>query len=167
MVEAAIIATGGRVSSNDIQAVINLGRAMTSHEIRLLVHSSETVQALSQKYPLLMVTKGDLMDQERKIVGSGISQYFSQVEIVSNKTSEVYAGLLNKMKINPGNFLMVGNAMRSDILPVLEIGGWAVHVPYMNSWAHEAAEAPNHPRFFVIEHLGQLPALIQQIEGVN
>jgi putative hydrolase of the HAD superfamily len=164
MVEAAIRATGGQVQGADIQAVIDLGRSMTSHEIQLLAHSAETVRRLAETHPLMVITKGDLMDQERKIMASGLAEHFKRVEIVSNKTAHVYKDLLRRHQVDPNRFLMVGNAMRSDILPVLEIGGWAVHVPYAHSWAHEAAEAPQHARFHTIDHLGQLPDLVQRIE---
>lgn len=166
MIEAAIEATRGRVSAADIQAVIDLGRAMTGHEIRLMAHSAEAVTRLAQTHPLMVITKGDLMDQERKIAASGLASSFEWVEIVSDKTPEVYARLLQRHGIPPDRFLMVGNAIRSDILPVLAVGGWAVHVPYADSWAHESGAAPTGDgRFFTIDHLGQLPDLVGQIEA--
>lgn len=166
MVEAAIEATGGKISTADIRAIIDLGRAMTAHEIRLLDQTGEVVEALAKSHTLMLVTKGDLMDQERKIAGSGLAGYFQQVEIVSDKTPEVFRGLLRKHQLHPERFLMIGNSMRSDILPVLEIGGWAVYVPYALTWAHEIAEAPSGThRFFEIAHLGQLPDLVTQIEN--
>jgi putative hydrolase of the HAD superfamily len=164
MVETAIQASNGRVRAADIQAVVDLGRAMTRREVRLLAHSAETVSHLANSHILMLITKGDLMDQERKIAGSGLAEHFRMVEIVSAKTPEVYTDLLRRHRVTADRFLMVGNAMRSDIIPVLEIGGWAVYVPYLHNWAHEAAEPPEHKHYFSIEHLGQLPALVGQIE---
>lgn len=166
MIEAAIEVTGGQVRAGDIQAIVELGRAMTSHELTLLPHAAETVARLAQRLPLMLITKGDLMDQERKIQISGLANYFSQIEIVSDKTPAVYARLLQRHGLPAERFLMVGNAVRSDILPVLSLGAWAVHVPYANSWAHEAGDVTHHDgRFYSIAHLGELPQVIEEIEG--
>lgn len=165
MIEAAIEATSGEVSATDIRAIIELGRAMTGHELRLLDHSAEAVAQLAESYSLMMITKGDLMDQERKSAASGLASYFKHIEIVSDKSPETYTAVLNKYGLVPDRFLMIGNSIRSDILPVLEIGGWAVYVPYPLTWAHETGTAPvaDH-RFFEIDHLGLLPELIARIE---
>ena len=165
MIEAAVQVTGGKVSAQDILAIIELGRAMTRHDINLLDHSAQTVTQLAETYPLMLITKGDLMDQERKIDASGLAGYFRHVEIVSVKTPETYAALLHKHSLAPERFLMIGNSMVSDILPVLEIGGWVVYVPHALTWAHETSAVPtgNH-RFFEIKHLGQLPGLVAEIE---
>lgn len=166
MVEASIDATDGQIQARDIQAIINLGRAMTSHEIRLLDGIADIVETLAHTHPLMLITKGDLMDQERKLAASGLMDYFRLVEIVSDKTPEVYRSLLQRHKIDPERFLMIGNSIRSDILPVLELGGWAVYVPYELTWAHETGELPAHTssRFTQVEHLRQIPDLIRQIE---
>lgn len=165
MVEAAIEATSGQVSTADIRAIIDLGRAMTGHELRLLEDSAETVARLAESHRLMVITKGDLMDQERKIAASGLARYFWQVEIISDKKPEIYTALLQKYNLNPARFLMVGNSMRSDILPVLEIGGWAVYIPYELTWAHENSAPPAaNRRFYEIDHLGLLPKLIANIE---
>jgi putative hydrolase of the HAD superfamily len=168
MIEAAIEASGGKVSAMDIRTILDLGRAMIGHEIRLLDHSSEAVAQLAKTYMLLLVTKGDLIDQERKIAASGLASHFRGVEIVSEKNRETYTALLKKHQLVPERFLMVGNSMRSDILPVLELGGWAVYVPHPLTWAHETGDAPaeNH-RFYEIEHLGKLPRLIKEIENLS
>lgn len=167
MVEAAVEATGGKVRGEDIQKIVALGRAMTTHEIRLLEHSADTVERLARRYTLMLITKGDLMDQERKLAVSGLAQWFGQVEIVSDKTTALYTALLRKHNFNAERFLMVGNSMRSDILPVLELGGTAVYVPYELTWAHEAGIAPESAgsRFYEIAHLGLLPELLEEIEG--
>ena len=123
MIEAAVQVTGGKVSGQDILALIELGRGMTRHELNLLDHSTEAVSQLAESHPLILITKGDLMDQERKINASGLAGYFKHVEIVSVKTAETYAALLRRHGLPPERFLMIGNSMNSDILPVLEIGG--------------------------------------------
>lgn len=164
MAEAAIEATGGQIRAADVQRVIDLGRAMVGHEVRLLDHAAETVARLAQTYPLMVITKGDLMDQERKMAASGLAQYFQHVEVVSEKTPPIYATLLRKHHLAAQRFLMVGNAIRSDILPVLELGGAAVYVPYALAWAHESAALPDAPpdRFAELAHLGLLPDWVAQ-----
>jgi putative hydrolase of the HAD superfamily len=165
MIEAAIEATAGEVSTVDIRAIIELGKAMTGHELRLLDYSAETLAQLAKSHRLLLITKGDLMDQERKIAASGLASYFWGVEIVSDKNPETYAALLRKYSLTPEGFLMVGNSLRSDILPVLEMGGWAVYIPYALTWMHETGVAPAaSQRFYEIEHLGLLPELLAEIE---
>jgi putative hydrolase of the HAD superfamily len=166
MVEAGIQMTGGRISTADVQAIIGLGKAMLSHEIQLLEHSHGTVARLAQSHELMVITKGDLMDQERKLAASGLIEYFKKIEIVSDKKPQVYASLLQKHGVSPDHFLMIGNSMRSDILPVLDLGGWAVYVPYAMTWAHEQAmvEMVMKERFYEIDHLGQLPDLVAQLE---
>jgi putative hydrolase of the HAD superfamily len=166
MVEAAIEATTGEVSATDVRAIIELGRAMTGHELRLLDHSAEAIAQLAKTHPLMMITKGDLMDQERKSAASGLASYFKHIEIVSEKTPGTYTALLHKYGLAPERFLMIGNSIRSDILPVLEIGGWAVYVPYPLTWDHETGTAPTADhRFYEIDHLGLLPELIARIEN--
>jgi putative hydrolase of the HAD superfamily len=166
MIEAAIQTTGGKVSTDEIETIIGLGKAMLTHEIHLLDHSQAVVAQLAQSYPLMLITKGDLMDQERKLAGSGLAHYFKHVEIVSDKNQVVYAGLLQKHAVDERRFLMIGNSMRSDILPVLELGGIAVYVPYHVIWAHEAGSVPEamQDRFFEVGHLGHLPELVEQLE---
>jgi putative hydrolase of the HAD superfamily len=165
MIEAAIEATQGRVSTADVQRIIELGKVMTGHELRLLEHSHEAVRRLAKSHPLMIITKGDLMDQERKIAASGLAGYFTYVEIVSDKSLDMYTNLMRKHGLKPEGFLMVGNSMRSDILPVLEIGGWAVYVPHELTWSHERRPAPQaNQRFYEIEHLGQLAELVERIE---
>ncbi len=166
MIEAAVKATGGQVRGEDVLAVIGLGKTMIGHEIRLLDFAAETVACLVESHPLILITKGDLMDQERKITNSGLGHFFKHVEIVSNKTRDVYAALLKRYGVPPDRFLMVGNSMRSDILPVLELGGYGVYVPYELIWAHEHSPAPigMDGRYYAINHLGELPDLVEKIE---
>jgi putative hydrolase of the HAD superfamily len=166
MIETAIEATGGQISAADIQSLVEQGRAMVRSQIEPLEHSASVIAQLAERYALMLITKGDLRDQERKLAGSGLAGSFRYVEIVSDKTPDVYAALMRRHRLVPEHFLMVGNSMRSDILPVLALGGWAVYVPFTLTWAHEAGSAPTDSdgRYHEIEHLGQLPALIQRIE---
>ncbi len=165
MIETAIELTEGQICGEDIKFLIDQGKQMLTAEIVLLEHAAETVARLSQAYSLMLVTKGDLLDQESKIKRSGIQTYFEHIEIVSDKTPQSYAHVLQEHGVQPKNFLMIGNSLRSDVLPILELGGNAVYVPYEMTWMHEAAEAPptGTPGFYQIENLGQLPELIRNL----
>ncbi|GEO40827.1 haloacid dehalogenase [Skermanella aerolata] len=142
MIETAIEVTDGRIEARDIQAMIEAGKAMLRHPVELLDGVAETVEYLSHSHRLVLVTKGDLFDQESKIARSGLAEMFDAIEIVSEKDPATYRRVLTRHGIAPERFLMVGNSVRSDILPVLEIGGRAVHVPYHITWAHEHVEPP-------------------------
>jgi putative hydrolase of the HAD superfamily len=167
MIETAVELTEGRISGQDIQVIIDLAKEMLGSQVELLEHVAETIPRLAAKTPLMLVTKGDLLDQESKIARSGLGEYFQQIEVVSDKTSESYARLLKRHSILPERFLMVGNSLRSDILPVLELGASAVLIPYDLTWVHEQAEKPpeGQPGFYQLEHLGLLPGLLQRLEG--
>lgn len=142
MIETAIEVTDGRVEARDIQTLIEAGKSMLAHPVDLLDGVAETVEYLSHSHRLVLVTKGDLFDQESKIARSGLAELFDRIEIVSEKDPETYRRILARHGIAPDRFLMVGNSVRSDVLPVLEIGGRAVHVPYHITWAHEHVEPP-------------------------
>ncbi|AWK87675.1 HAD family hydrolase [Azospirillum thermophilum] len=142
LIETAITVTDGRVPARDLQALIEFGKAMLQHPVELLDGVAEVVEALSGRFRLLLITKGDLFDQESKIARSGLAERFHGVEIVSEKDPATYRRVLERHGVDPAGFLMVGNSVRSDILPVLEIGARAVHIPYHITWAHELAEAP-------------------------
>lgn len=169
MIETAVELTEGRIQGRDIQAMIDLAKSMLAAEVRLIEHAADAVEKLSTSHPLMLITKGDLFDQESKLARSGLVQHFQHVEIVSDKTLDTYRTLLNRHKIAPSRFLMVGNSLRSDIWPVLALGGYAVYIPYRVTWAHEVAELPpvNHPGFYQLEHLGLLPNLVQQISAAS
>lgn len=166
MIETAIELTEGRISGQDIQALIGLAKEMLNAEVELLEHVAETVPELAQSYPLMVITKGDLLDQETKISRSGLGHYFRYVEVVSAKTSATYERLLKRHAIKPERFLMVGNSLRSDILPILDLGGQAVYIPYHLTWIHETADLPmpGPPGYHQLDHIGLLPELLVQIE---
>jgi putative hydrolase of the HAD superfamily len=166
LIETAVELTEGRISGADIRAIIDQAKEMLSAEVELLEHAAETVPSLAAARNLMLITKGDLQDQQRKIVRSGLAGYFQHVEIVSDKNQEVYTTLMKRYALQAERFLMVGNSLRSDILPVLALGGWAVYIPYPLTWAHESAELPEpgQSRFYQLEHLGLLPALLEQLD---
>ena len=166
MIETAVELTEGRIAGRDIQTIVDAAKAMIAAEVELLDHVADTVAQLADTYALMLITKGDLRDQEAKIAGSGLGRHFRYVEIVSDKSPASYTLLLERYNIPPQRFLMVGNSLRSDILPVLELGGCAVYVPYSLTWAYEAADHPaaEQPGFYEIEHVGRLPQLLQALE---
>ncbi len=162
-IETAIALTDGRISADEIQQLIQLGRGMLEHPVELLDGVAETLGALAGSYRLLIITKGDLRDQERKLAKSGLGAHFHHIEILSEKDEAAYATVLGRHGIAPAEFLMVGNSLKSDILPVLALGGAGVHVPYHLTWGHERVEhAPVAPgRFFQLASIRELPALLR------
>ena len=149
----------------EIQEIINFARWMLNEPIELLDGVEQTVVDMSEKYTLMVITKGDLFDQESKVARSGLADYFTHVEIVSEKTPDVYRALLETHDIAPEQFLMAGNSVRSDVLPIVEIGGQAVHIPYHITWQHEtvADNSSGQQNYFILEYINQLPGLIEQI----
>lgn len=165
MIETAVELSEGRISASEIKTLIDAAKAMLQAPVDMLEYTIATLEQLAPNYPLLLVTKGDLHDQELKIGRSGVTQFFRHIEIVSNKRPENYAMLLKRYNIAPERFLMVGNSLRSDILPVLSLGAQAVYIPYEQTWAHETATPPtNQPGFHELTHLGMLPDLIRTLE---
>ena len=164
MIETACQVTENRVPGQVIAELIDAGQEMLRHPIELLPGAEETVRGLAERFTLLLITKGDLLDQERKLAQSGLGELFDGVEIVSEKSVDVYRGIFTGRGIDADTSLMAGNSLKSDINPVIEAGGWGVHVPHGLEWELEAAEAPRqHSRFREIEHLGHLSALIDEI----
>lgn len=165
LIETAIELTGGRVSGDDIHKLIDLSKEILTAEVRLFGQAEETLAKLSSRYPLMLITKGDLRHQQSKIEQSGLRDYFRYIEVVSEKTPETYRAILARHDIKASRFLMVGNSLRSDVLPVVELGGWAVHIPNDLNWSHEEMEPPDdaRPRYFEVEHLGFVPELIEEL----
>ena len=162
MIEAALELSADHIQGHEVRQVLDLARHMLSSEVQLLDHAAGVVAQLAEDYPLMLITKGDLFDQESKIERSGLKPYFRHIEIVSDKTLEAYVALLAKHHLEPARFLMVGNSLRSDILPVVALGGHAIHIPYHITWAHEYVEQTNAAGYKTLEHLGQLPAAIER-----
>ena len=167
MIEAASELGDGRISSKDFQTMIGYVKEMLAADIQLIEHVPETISEMATKYRLAIITKGDLFGQETKISRSGLRLYFEQMEIVAQKTPETYARILEKFDVPPERFLMIGNSLRSDILPVLELGCHAVYIPSDITWSHEVAEAPPSGKagFYQLEHIGELPALLERIDA--
>ena len=164
MIETAIEVTDGKVPASVIGELMAAGRDMLRHPIDLLPYAAEAVHALATDYRVILITKGDLLDQERKLAQSGLGDLFDGVEIVSDKTSLVYATLFGRHGDGAARGLMVGNSMKSDVLPMLAAGGWGVHVPHGLTWALEAADPPeNHSRFHSLSDLKALPDLVVKL----
>ncbi len=163
MIETAVELTEGRVKGNEISDIVGFAKEMLSAPVDLLPGVRETVEELHQAYGLMLITKGDLFDQERKVAKSGLGCFFMHVEVVSNKNPGVYESLLNRHAISKGEFVMVGNSLKSDILPVLEIGSNAVHVPYETEWFHERVESRLLEKFCVdsIQRLAEISSWLE------
>jgi putative hydrolase of the HAD superfamily len=162
LIETAIELSGGRITGEGIREIVALSKEMLREDIELFPNVPNVLATLSKTYPLMIITKGDLLHQTSKLERSGLREYFKTVEIVSHKTADTYAGILSRHGIDAGRFLMVGNSLRSDVLPILELGGWAVHVPAALSWSHEHAVVPEEVKGRYVEAaaLDQLPGLI-------
>lgn len=137
MIETAINISGNTIGSDDLEKIISYAKEMLNQPVEILDGVEEVLSRLQGKYRLVMATKGDLLDQERKLNKSGLEKYFHHIEIMSEKKNGDYQKLINHLDISPENFAMVGNSLKSDILPVLEIGGLAFHIPYHVTWDHE------------------------------
>jgi putative hydrolase of the HAD superfamily len=166
MIETAIEVTEGRVPASVIGEILAAGQEMLGHPIELLPHAGDVVEDLAGRHRLVLITKGDLLDQERKLAQSGLGEMFDAVEIVSDKTRATYEGAFARHGDGPARAMMVGNSMKSDVRPALEAGAWGVFVPHGLTWALEHAEAPEaQARFRELPDLGALPALVAEIAG--
>lgn len=167
LIEAANDLTLGRISSGDIRSLLDLGKEMLTADIDLFEGAEQAVALLSKEYPLMLITKGDLLHQQAKVEQSGLGKYFRHVEVVSDKSEETYRAILSRLHLDPGHFLMVGNSLRSDILPVVQLGGWAIHIPAELSWSYEEAKLPvglKH-KCFEVRNLGELPGFLESLRG--
>lgn len=164
MIETAIEVTEEKVPAAVLHEILHLGRDMLRHPIETLPHVRDTLEELASSYQLVLVTKGDLFDQERKLAQSGLGELFDAVEIVSEKNPQTYQRIFSQHGEAPGQSMMVGNSLKSDILPAIAAGSWGVHVPHDLTWSLEHAEAPTgEPLFRQIPHLGDLPKLITDL----
>ena len=172
MIETAIEITGARIGAAEIGAILDLGKAMMDHPVELIDGVVETLDALAPeakagRIRLIVITKGDLFHQESKVARSGLAERFESVEIVAEKDEATYRRILQRGGAAPDRFLMIGNSMRSDILPVLDLGGQAVHIPYRITWAHEAVSRPEvaPPGFHTLDTVREVPALVARLVG--
>jgi putative hydrolase of the HAD superfamily len=161
MIETALTLTEYRIDGIHIERIISLGKELLSHPVELLDGVAETIATLGGDHRLVLITKGDLFHQESKVAASGVSELFERIEIVAEKDTQTYMRVIGAMGAPPGAFCMIGNSVRSDIAPVLEIGGAGVHVPYHVTWALEHAELEvTHPRLAQVSGIREAPAAI-------
>jgi putative hydrolase of the HAD superfamily len=166
MLETALEIMGDELTAATTRAILEIGRDLMRHPIDLLDGVTEALGPLEQRGSLVMVTKGDLFHQESKLAASGLGDRFSGVEIVSEKTAETYRRIFARYGARPEEAVMVGNSLRSDILPALEAGAWAVHIPHEFEWAHERADTPAaQPRFGQLRSLAELPAWLDAMNA--
>ncbi len=166
MIETAIEVTDRRVPADVIAEILEAGQDMLRHPVHLLPHAEDAVRGLAETHRLVLITKGDLLDQERKLAQSGLGEMFDGVEIVSQKTPVTYHAAFARHGDGAERALMVGNSMKSDVLPALEAGAWGIYVPHGLSWAVEHADPPEgHGRYRELPDLGGLGDLVAEIEG--
>ncbi len=164
MIETAIEVTEDRVPASVIRQLIDAGQEMLAHPIELLPHAREAVEGVAETHRVILITKGDLIDQERKLAQSGLGDLFDGVEIVSEKTAETYRTIFEQHGEGPLSAMMVGNSMRSDVVAPIAAGCWGVHVPHGLVWEVEHAETPSHhPRFRELSDLGELSDLVRAL----
>jgi putative hydrolase of the HAD superfamily len=157
MIEAAMKISNNTLSVEAIEKIIVFGKELLQRPIELLDGVEETLKSLHGNYKLVVATKGDLKDQRRKLHDSGLGAYFHHIEVMSDKQEKDYSDLLNRLEIKPKEFFMIGNSMKSDVLPVLGIGGYAVHVPYHTTWEHEKiSHKVEHPNFRTVDKISDV-----------
>jgi len=165
MLESVAMFSEKPIESTKLLALIGLIKEMLNANFEINPYAHETLRILSSRFKLILITKGEAYEQERKIERSGLIDYFTSVEVVSHKTEDTYRAVISRQGIAPQNFLMVGNSLKSDVLPVVRIGGMAVHIPHEVAWFHE--EVPDKDKILIdydqLEHLGQLPEFVLQL----
>ncbi|MEO5897358.1 MAG: HAD family hydrolase [Vicinamibacterales bacterium] len=167
MIETAIELTEERLESADVRTIIGWGREMLAGPVDILDGVREAIESLAEDFPMILITKGDLLDQESKLARSGLGHHFKGIEIVSEKDARVYRNVIARYGVRPEQFVMVGNSLRSDILPAIEAGAHAVYVPYEITWIHErvSAEAIADARYHEIRHIRDLAQLLGTLDA--
>jgi len=162
LIETAIQVSDGRITPAAISEIIQMGKAQIALKNSLLPGVTDVLDRLSERYRLIVATKGDLLDQERKLKNSGISGYFHHIEIMTDKREDNYRKLLGHLDINAGEFLMVGNSLRSDVIPVVNLGGYAIHIPFHITWQHETVDEGELPegRYISVDSIHEVSALM-------
>ncbi len=162
MIETALKLSDQQISQNKIGQILELGNQLINKPVELLDGVENVLEELQNKYRIIVATKGDLLDQERKLYKSGLEQYFHHIEIMSEKETTNYQKLIAHLDIPAEQFLMIGNSVKSDILPVLEIGGFAIHIPCETTWAHEHVEnqSSSNPRFLEVKSISEIISLL-------
>lgn len=165
MIEIALELSEERLRGEDLQKILTLSRDMHAEQPVLVDHVEMVLKQIAKRDRLFMITKGDLVEQQRKIHASGLREYFQAIEIVPEKNEGTYRDILFRHQISPGQFWMVGNSLRSDILPVVAIGSRAVYIPNATTWDHEKITHDQHEEFLTLDRLDQLPALLEAIDS--
>jgi putative hydrolase of the HAD superfamily len=161
LIEAAIEVSDNKIPLSTVSKLIIIAKRMLHMPIELIDGIEETLKDLSKKYRLVMATKGDLLDQERKLIKSGLEKYFHHIEVMSDKTPRQYKKLIKHLDINPTEFLMIGNSMKSDILPVIDVGAFAIHIPFHTTWEYEkVSETLEHSNFKKLSYASDLLGLL-------
>ena len=168
MVETAIAITGERIDAGDVHRLLDLGKQVLAHPVELLPDIRAAVEAVAGEFQIVLITKGDLFHQEAKVASSGLAQLFQRIEIVSEKDRATYGRLLAEFRLAPGQFAMVGNSLRSDIEPVLALGGWGVYMPYHITWAHELEHAVDqaHGRLAQVAGAAAIPEALRDLQAL-
>ena len=162
MIEAAMIISNNTIPVEVIEKIIQYGKELLEKPIVLLDGVEETLEALHGKYKLVVATKGDLLDQRRKLHNSGLGHYFHHIEVMSDKQEVDYSDLIKRLDVKPEEFFMIGNSLKSDVLPVLAIGGHAVHIPFHTTWAHEKIDHTiEHKNFKAFEKITEVLQLLE------
>ena len=161
MIETAMELCGGEAPSHVIREILAAGREMLGHPVEPLPGVDEALAKLSERYRLVLITKGDLLDQERKLAASGLGDLFAGVEIVSEKTADTYRTVFARHGTGADQAVMAGNSMKSDVLPAIAAGAYGAHIPYVLTWAHELADAPEgEARFVALDSISDLPGWV-------
>ena len=166
MMESAIEMTEGRITSSDIRRILDLGKAVLQHPVELLPGIEEAVDEVSRDFPIVLITKGDLFHQEAKVKATPLSKRFKRIEIVSEKDPQTYRRLFGEFAVAPSEFMMIGNSLKSDIEPILAIGGWGVHVPYHTTWAHETVDGIDESllnNFLTATNASEIPRKVREL----
>ncbi|GAB4473700.1 MAG: HAD family hydrolase [Anaerolineales bacterium] len=165
MIETALALSDGKISGREISAILAIARRVLTAPVELFPHVAETIAKLAEQYDLMLITKGDASEQEQKLSRSGIEHYFRAVEIVHDKTVSTYQVILAKYHLSSQRFVMIGNSLRSDILPVVQLGGIAIYIPHELTWAHELDHNGTlaEGSYYQIERIDQLPALLDRL----
>ena len=167
MIEMAIELTGERIHPGDIRKLLNLAKAMLTAEVEVFDGVRQLLEEISKEYPLMLITKGDLFHQQRKLEASGLAEFFQAVEVVSDKTPEIYREILKRHQIRPHRFIMVGNSLRSDVIPVLELGAWAIYLSDHLTWSHEddpLAEISQN-RYREVKEISRVLSAVEELEN--
>lgn len=157
MIETALQLTGGTISAKGIEQILTIGKELLQKPVELMPEVEPVLQQLKGKYKLIVATKGDLKDQHRKLHDSGLGIYFHHIEVMSDKTDLDYQKMLGRLECDPAEFLMIGNSLKSDVLPVLNVGGSAIHIPYHTTWEYEKIDFKiEHPKFTTLSKISDL-----------